>query len=601
MAPRIYTSPCPPVPLFSRSIFTHLLSIDSKNDNLIGGYPAPETLFIDAATGTSLTRHQFRSLALKFGYGLTHDSRVKAQRGDTIMVYSPNSLAYPVFVLGGKWLKISALPAIAAGLRCTLANNAYTAREVLHQYRDSFAKFIITTSQGLDVVYDMLKGIGLSGLEAESRVILVPDDFAWAGGPPTPKPFSRGITFEQLLGLGELLHEELLDGEETTLLCYSSGTTGLPKGVETTHLNLTTSTQSIDKLLGYNNGEKVLMFLPFYHIYGVVSGIFLPIFCSATTIVMPRFDPIEFCASVEKYGISFVPIVPPVMLAIARHPVIDKYDLSTIRVLFCSAAPVSPALLEEGMRRLRKKRRPDQVLYVTEGEYCYGMTEASPATHMLPLDFSVAKAGSVGVLLPNYEARLVTDDSGSKVIDAEDGEPGELWVRGPAIMKGYLNNPTANNTSFTSDRWFKTGDICARDNEGFYYIVDRKKELIKYKRATSRLIELPIVPPAELESVLITHPDVADAAVIGIQSETEATELPRAYLVHSQPAKVSTAESKKTFERSVARWMETKVARHKYLRGGVVVIDEIPKSAAGKILRRELRELFKRESARSKL
>ncbi|KIK61143.1 hypothetical protein GYMLUDRAFT_43231 [Collybiopsis luxurians FD-317 M1] len=579
MSPRIYASSYPSVPLKSGSIFTHLLSVDSNNDGLIGGFPGQEKVFVDAATGTALTRRQFRSLALRFGYGLRHDSRINARRGDTILIFSPNSLAYPVLLLG----------AIAAGLRCTLANNAYTARELRHQYTNSGANIIISTSDGLTTALEVLKESGFTLDEAEKRIIVAPSGFAWAGGPAKSES-SRGIPFDQLLGLGELHEEEQFEGEETTLLCYSSGTTGLPKGVETSHLNLTTSTQAIPKVCGYDPGEQILMFLPFYHIYGVVAGIFLSIICGATTILMPRFDPIEFCISVEKYRVTYVPIVPPVMLAIARHPVVDKYDLSSIRALFCSAAPVSPALLKEGMTRLRARRKPEQVLYVTEG---YGMTEAAPATHMLPLDLSASKSGSVGVLLPNFQARLVADDSGDNIIDAEDGMPGELWVKGPTMMKGYLNNPAANQASFTADRWFKTGDMCIRDKEGFYYIVDRKKELIKYKGFQ--------VPPAELEGVLITHPEVADAAVIGVESEAEATELPRAYIVPSQPTQVSTTESKRAFEKSVAQWMETKVTRHKYLRGGVVVIDVIPKSASGKILRRELRELAKHEAVRSKL
>jgi len=160
-------------------------------------------------------------------------------------------------------------------------------------------------------------------------------------------------------------------------------------------------------------------------------------------------------------------------------------------------------------------------------------------------------------------------------------------------MKGYLNNPTATKDAITPDGWFKTGDIAVRDVDGYYYIVDRRKELIKYKGFQ--------VPPAELENVLLTHPDIADAAVIAIESVQEATELPRAYIVHAHPDKVTTAKAKLDFTNSVAKWMESKVARHKYLRGGIVIIDAVPKSAAGKILRRELRELAKQETARGEL
>jgi acyl-CoA synthetase (AMP-forming)/AMP-acid ligase II len=195
--------------------------------------------------------------------------------------------------------------------------------------------------------------------------------------------------------------------------------------------------------------------------------------------------------------------------------------------------------------------------------------------------------GSIGILLPNLEARLVTDENGE--VDAEEGQPGELWLRGPSVMKGYLNNKAATEAAITPDGWFKTGDIATRDAEGFYYIVDRRKELIKYKGFQ--------VPPAELESVLLTHPDIADAAVIGVNSATQATELPRAYVVHAKPNAISLEQNKSAFCRNIERWIQEKVAKHKYLRGGVIVVDIIPKSAAGKILRRELRERAKQELA----
>jgi len=203
-------------------------------------------------------------------------------------------------------------------------------------------------------------------------------------------------------------------------------------------------------------------------------------------------------------------------------------------------------------------------------------------THLLPAKDYLRKIGSIGILLPNLEARLIASDE-DNIIDVAPGEPGELWVRGPIVMKGYLNNPTATANSVTSDGWFKTGDIAVRDEEGYYKIVDRKKELIKYKGFQ--------VPPAELESVLLEHPEIVDAAVIGIDDPAQATELPRAYIVH----KAGATNALKSFPRDVQLWIETRVAKHKFLRGGVVIIDAIPKSAAGKILRRELRERAKLE------
>jgi hypothetical protein len=215
----------------------------------------------------------------------------------------------------------------------------------------------------------------------------------------------------------------------------------------------------------------------------------------------------------------------------------------------------------------------------------YGLTETSPVTHILPLQDAVRKIGSVGVLLPNTEARLV-DESGQ---DVAPGEPGEVWIRGGIVMKGYLNRPEATADTITSDGWLKSGDVAVRDNEGFFTIVDRKKELIKYKGFQ--------VPPAELEAILLTHPRVADAAVIGVYSASQATELPRAYLVPAASQSSSGAMDRALLGAEVAEWLKKHVAPHKYLRGGVIIVDTIPKSPSGKILRRELRERARMELA----
>ncbi|TCD66542.1 hypothetical protein EIP91_001263 [Steccherinum ochraceum] len=300
------------------------------------------------------------------------------------------------------------------------------------------------------------------------------------------------------------------------------------------------------------------------------------------TVIMPKFDPTDFCRNVEKYHASIALIVPPVCLAIIHHPATTKFNMKSLRFMTSGAAPLSEAVVKATEARLQSVGANT---ILNQG---YGLTETSPTTNLLPLEDHIRKVGSIGPLLPNLEARLVVDDAE----DAKPGEAGELWVRGPSIMKGYLNNVAATKNSITSDGWFKTGDVAVRDEEGFFYIVDRQKELIKYKGFQ--------VPPAELESVLIQHPDIVDAAVIGVYSEKDASELPRAYVVHGKAIK---GEAASVFCQEVQRWIEPRVAKHKLLRGGVVVIGAIPRSAAGKILRRELRELAKREvsTARAKL
>ncbi|KAJ6558413.1 hypothetical protein DFH09DRAFT_529695, partial [Mycena vulgaris] len=334
--------------------------------------------------------------------------------------------------------------------------------------------------------------------------------------------------------------------------------------------------------------DIMLGILPFYHIYGAAKLVHFPFTCGCAVIIQPRFDPVQFCAVIEKYRATISLVVPPVLVVLARHPAVDQYDLSSMEVLFSGAAPLGHSLVKAVKERLLAKRGGRGTLGITQG---YGLTETSPTTHLLPVSHADSKMGSIGILLPNLEARLVEDDDGN--IDAAEGQPGELWVRGKTVMKGYLNNPSATRNAITPDKWFKTGDVAIRDQDGYFYIVDRRKELIKYKGFQ--------VPPAELENILLTHPDIADAAVIGLESIKEATELPRAYIVHANPDKVKTTQARLDFANSVVKWMETKVARHKFLRGGVGIIDVVPKSAAGKILRRELRELAKQQAERGDL
>ncbi|KIM40250.1 hypothetical protein M413DRAFT_175243 [Hebeloma cylindrosporum] len=572
---KIYTSPleCPPIP--NTSVFTHLFS--STN------YPSSAPAFIDAATGTSLTRGQIKHLALSFGYGVRNHptTSASAKRGDTVLIYSPNSLTWPVVLFG----------AVAAGLRCTLSNTAYNARELAFQYTDSRAKLIFSSEDGVAVVRQTLKELGVSKAEADKRIIVMTESLQWAGGPSVPiKPELAGLlTVADLLKLGTLKHEEKFEGDlanETAYLCYSSGTTGKPKGVETTHKNIISVLMMVVPAFPpmESGVDSMLGFLPFYHIYGAVKLLHFPFTVGAPVAIMSRFDPDQFCAYVEKYKITISLIVPPVLVVLARHPAVDQYDLSSLETLCSGAAPLGAALSKQVLDRLTPKRKSKKTLKILQG---YGLTETSPTTHLVPPEAAVSKIGSIGVLLPRLEARLVVDGDGDGDIDAAEGAPGEIWIRGPSVMKGYLNNTEATKNAITPDQWFKTGDIAIRDKDGFYYIVDRRKELIKYKGFQ--------VPPAELESVLLTHPDIADTAVIGVDSAKEATELPRAYVVPAHPLK-SEAE-KAAFSKNIKAWIQTKVARHKFLRGGVVVIDAIPKSAAGKILRRELRDKAKEELA----
>ncbi|GJE91446.1 acyl--CoA ligase [Phanerochaete sordida] len=561
---KIYTSRYPPVPLVHESIFTNLFRTH------FAAHPPDAPAYIDAATGFTLTRADTRDLSLALAYGLRHAfpslGGVLLARGDVLMILSPNSIAWPVMMFGG-W---------AAGLRLTLANSSYTPREIAYQWQDSGAKVVLVHPALLPVVLDAFKIIHIDPAEARRRIVIA--DWQLGDAPAVPAGF---VHMAELLDKGQLSEEEKFPGEqahETTLLCYSSGTTGKSKGVETTHFNLTTVLDMAavlwPKLSSQN--PRMLGILPFYHAYGAAKLIAFQLHRGIPLIIMEKFEPVAFCRAIHDYKITQACVVPPVCVILSKHPAVKQFNLTSLEWLFCAAAPLSHQLLLVVKDRLRSVGAN---VSLTQG---WGLTETSPTATLLPAEDDLRKAGSVGLLLPNLEARMVAEDGS----DAREGEPGEIWLRGPTIFKGYLNKPDVTRDSITPEGWFKTGDAGVRDSEGYYSIVDRLKELIKYKGFQ--------VAPAELEGVLIEHPDVADAGVIGVYSEEEATELPRAYVV---PVRTLTSAERASFVAAIDKWVKSKLARHKYLRGGVIVVDAIPKSPAGKILRRELREQAKAEIA----
>lgn len=279
------------------------------------------------------------------------------------------------------------------------------------------------------------------------------------------------------------------------------------------------------------------------------------------TVVMPKFDIEDFCRFIQEEKITFSYVVPPVVLLLSKHPVVEKYDLSSVRMMNSGAAPLTRELVDAFSKKTGLK--------VKQG---YGLSETSPTTHTQPWELWYSTIGSVGTLLPNLTAKYMSPEE--KEVPA--GEVGELWITGPNIFKGYLNNPEGTKNALTDDGYFKTGDVGYQDKEGNFYITDRVKELIKYKGFQ--------VPPAELEGLLLSHPRIDDVAVIGIFKEDLASEVPRAYVV---PAKG--VEAGKALEEDIVSWLGAKVANHKKLRGGVRFTDEIPKSVSGKILRRVLK------------
>jgi 4-coumarate--CoA ligase len=325
-----------------------------------------------------------------------------------------------------------------------------------------------------------------------------------------------------------------------------------------------------------SKGDKILAFLPFFHIYGLTALIHMPMHAGLQCVVMPKFDIEKFCAHVQRYRITFSYVAPPVVLLLSKHPIVEKYDLSSLRMLNSGAAPLTRELVLAASSRTG--------VPVKQG---YGLSETSPTTHTQLWEDWDKHIGSVGPLVPNMEAKYMTtpdDDSDPKEVPV--GETGELYLRGPNIFLGYHKNQKATDGCLSKDGWFRTGDVGYQDKNGSFYITDRVKELIKYKGFQ--------VPPAELEGILIDHESIDDVAVIGFESKAHGSEVPRAYIVRSAKSKQSGVSDEEEAGR-IVKWLESKVAQHKRLRGGVRFVDVIPKSVSGKILRRLLKDKAKEE------
>lgn len=456
------------------------------------------------------------------------------KKGDVFAMFSPNILEYP----------IAFHAAASVGGVVTTINSLYTPREVSDQLRDSGARFLLTVPAFMDRVREAVK------------VFQVDEIFVFGE--------AEGATpFAELLAQGpEPFAVDINPKDDVVALPYSSGTTGVAKGVMLTHRNLVANVLQAEDRIHLREGERVLGVMPFYHIYGMTVVMNLALHKGATVVSMARFELEPFLRVLQDYRVERAYVAPPIVVALAKHPLVDKYDLSSVSLVFSGAAPLDENLAQACGRRLNCN--------VNQG---YGMTEASPATHLVSDAIEWKKVGSIGPVVPGSEAKVVDVATGAEVGPGEDGE---ILVRGPQVMKGYLNNPAATAQILDKDGWLHTGDIGHADTDGDFYVVDRVKELIKYKAYQ--------VPPAELEAILLTHPAVADAAVIP-SLDDEAGEVPKAFVVLKTPVEPD----------ELMEFVAARVAPYKKIRL-VETIDEIPKSASGKILRRKLVE---RERART--
>jgi acyl-CoA synthetase (AMP-forming)/AMP-acid ligase II len=482
---------------------------------------------ICGVTGRSYTYAQLDDAVKHVAAGL-HAHGIR--KGDVVGIVSPNLPDFPVVFYA----------AVSIGAICSTVNPIATAEEIGAQFADSEALMIVTIPDLFE------KCSAAARLASTVREIVV---FGEAdGATPYRELFAHGNTPPVV---------EIDPATDVAALPYSSGTSGIPKGVMLTHRNLVANLQQMQAVTEViDSSSRVLGVLPFFHIYGMVVVMGGALREGACIVSLPRFDLEQVLTVLQDHRIRMANIVPPILLALAKHPIVAKYDLSSLKYLFSGAAPLGAELATACQERLG--------LRVRQG---YGLTETSPVTHFHPMDDLRVVLDSVGPAAPNTECRLVDPATGD---DCAPGERGELWIRGPQVMKGYFNKPEATAACMTDDGWFKTGDVAVVDELGWFKIVDRVKELIKYKGMQ--------VAPAELEALLLGNPAVADVAVIPVP-DPDAGEIPKAFVVLRAPL---TADE-------VMAFVAERVSSYKKVRQ-VEFVDAIPKSPSGKILRRLLVE-----------
>lgn len=519
------------------------ISVYDQVFGTLGPEETGRTALTDSVTGVTVTYGELRDQVDLFAGALAARG---TGVGDVVALHCPNTHAFAVAFHG----------IMRAGATVTTIGSLSTAEDVAKQISMAGASLLFTV--------EMLGPNGADG----ARKAGLPDDaiIDLTDG-------ERGLA--AMLQQGHPAPEVSFDpATHVAVLPFSSGTTGVPKGVKLSHTNLVANIlQTLPQLAenGQSRDSSVMAVLPFFHIYGMNTVLNATLANRAHLVTMPSFELKNFLELHQAHRIDFTFVAPPIAVVLAKHPMVDDYDLDSLTTLLSGAAALDHALAAAVQDRLN--------VTIVQG---YGMTETSPVTHTgirgkTPLE-------SIGLPVANTECKVVdlTDDALGEILppgnEGEKSDAGELWVRGPQIMLGYLNNEEATANTLVGDGWLRTGDVVEYDHEGNVYVVDRAKELIKYKGYQ--------VAPAELEALLMTHPDIADAAVVGFIREEDGEELPRAFVV----AQIRDGNPVEVDKDALMEWVAEQVAPYKKIRM-VEVIAEIPKSGTGKILRKDLRGL----------
>ena len=489
-----------------------------------------QVALIDGDSGRQISYDELKKNIYLVAKALQHKGYKK---GDVFAIYAPNIVEY-IYVFQSVML---------IGGVITTVNPLYTASELEHQLNHSKAICLFTTSDLLEKVYPILETTSV-----EETFVFNNSDAA----------NSFDLLFQDNHDT-ELQSVNINPRTDIAILPYSSGTTGLAKGVMLSHYNLVAHNMQIEAQQDAScpdTDDSIIAVLPFFHIYGITIVMNLGLCNGSTLVIVNGFKPEQFLGLIEQHQITTAYLVPPIILFLAGHPLVSNFDMSSLQYIMSGAAPIGSAQLQAVSKRIK--------CTVHQG---YGLTETSPVVTKEPDLLTSTKPGSVGVLIPNTEAMI---------IDTETGEPlgfnqaGELLLRGPQVMMGYLDNPEATAAAIDVNGWLHSGDIASVDEQGYFYIVDRLKELIKCKGYQ--------VAPAELEALLLTHPAIVDAAVIP-KADKKSGEVPKAFIVLKQD--ISADE--------IIAWVAEKVASYKQIKE-IEFIDQIPKSPSGKILRRILRD-----------
>lgn len=539
-------SPFPPIGKYNHLPITEFVTAEWAHRN--------KNAIVDGHTGQTRTFKQYHramgaiAANLKDEFGIQHDS--------TVALFAPNHVDYIPIVLA----------TTLCGAKLTPINPQYKSKELSTILNLSKSSVLIVHHNLLDVALEAVKDS-----ESVKHIIAIPED----DGVPVLDGMISLTSLKQHAKPVYDSHPNTFQNPSSypCLLPYSSGTTGLPKGVVLSHSNLVANLLQLETLegLALPSNSTLISPLPFFHIYGFLASLLYAAWQGQQLITMSgRFDLELFCQLVEKHQPQRAHLVPPIIVGLAKHPVIDKYDLTSLSMIVSAAAPLSSDIENETKTRIG-----------VDIKQAWGMTELSPLATIIS-DYNM-KSGSVGQLVPNTIGRIVDPETNMTL---GPGETGELLVKGPQLMMGYYNEPVKTADCLSPDGFLKTGDIAYYDDDGFFYIRDRIKELIKVRGFQ--------VAPAELEALLLTHPNIADVAVIGIEDDLSG-ELPRAYVVLKKDE-----HAQKINEEDVKDWVRERVAPFKRMEGGVVFIEQVPKSASGKLLRRILKDQYKENSKSSR-